>query len=145
MRQSLRKMLLWQGIGLLFYLGGMLLFLLVAVSAFLAPPESSFANLTTGDMAMLVMSVVLLATGRVISRKGGWETDAVMGSVSTIRGQGPNQSKLEELGYQMPPDASNDADVIYEDGEISIRCTECGAKNEQTFDYCNNCSSRLPE
>lgn len=145
MRQSLRKTLLWQGIGLLFYLGGLLLFLLVAVSAFLAPPENSLANVTTGDMAMILMSVVLLATGRVISWKGGGETGAMMGSASTIRGQGPDQSKLEELGYQIPPDASGDADVTYEDGEVYAKCNECGAKNEQTFDYCNNCSSRLPE
>lgn len=145
MRQSLRKTLLWQGIGLLFYLGGMLLFLLVAVSAFLAPPENSLANVTTGDVAMLLISMVLLATGRVISWKGGEETGTIMGSASTIRGQGPEQSKLEELGYQIPPDPSDEANVAYEDGEIYVRCNECGAKNQQTFDYCNNCSGRLPE
>lgn len=147
MRQSLRRTLLWQVVGLLFYLGGLLLFLVVAVSAFLAPPGRSLANLTTGDVALLLVSVVLLVTGRVMSWKGGEKTGTMVGAISTIREQRPDQTKLEELGYQIPPDSSDDTDtsVIYEDGGLYRRCTECGAKNERSFDYCSNCSSRLPE
>lgn len=147
MRQSLRTMMVWQGVGLLFYLAGMLLFLVVAVGVFLAPPENSLANLATGDMALILVSVLLLVFGRVISWKFGGEAGAMMGSVSTIRGRGPDQSKLEELGYQIPPEESSEpeSDVVYEDGEVYTRCPECGARNEREFDYCSNCSSRLPE
>ena len=146
MRQSLRKTLLWQGIGLLFYLAGMGLFLVMAVSVFLAPPQNSLANLTTGDMLLGMVSVGLLVVGRVLSWKFGGETSP-MGAVTTIRGQGPNQSKLEELGYQIPPEDSGNPDsgVMYEDGTVYVQCSECGAKNEQQFEYCNNCSSQLPE
>lgn len=147
MRRSLRKTLLWQGVGLLFYLAGMVLFLVVAVNAFLEPPANSLANVTTGDMAALLVSVLLLVVGRVISWKLGGGTGAMIGSGGTIRSQAPKQSKLEELGYQMPPEESNDAgsNFDYEDGEIYIRCPECGAKNEPEFEYCNNCSSQLPD
>ena len=146
MRQSLRKTLLWQGIGLLFYLAGMGLFLVMAVSVFLAPPQNSLANLTTGDMLLGMVSVGLLVVGRVLSWKFGGETSP-MGAVTRIRGQGADQSKLEELGYQIPPEDSGNPDsgVMYEDGTVYVQCSECGAKNEQQFEYCNNCSSQLPE
>jgi len=144
MRQSLRKMLLWHGVGLLCYLAGMLLFLVVAVDVFLAPPENSLANLTTGDTVILLGSVVLLVTGRIISWKGGGGT-GMMDGVQTIRGQGPDQSKLEELGYRMPHSTSDtaDTDVADEDDAGAIRCSECGTANEPTFRYCSNCSNRL--
>ena len=146
MRQSLRKTLLWQGIGLLFYLAGMGLFLVMAVSVFLAPPQNSLANLTTSDMLLGMVSVGLLIMGRVLSWKFGGET-STMGAVTTIRSQGPNQSKLEELGYQIPPEDSGNPDsgVTSEDGTVYVQCAECGVKNEQQFEYCNNCSSQLPE
>jgi hypothetical protein len=147
MRQSLRKTLLWQAVGLLFYLAGMVLFLLVAVGAFLAPPANSLASLTSGDMVLILVSVSLLVVGRVIGWKFGGGAGTMTGSVGAIRGGGPDQSKLEELGYHVPPEETGepDSDVVYEDGELYARCTECGAKNEQEFDYCSNCSSQLSE
>lgn len=146
MRPSFRKMLLWHGVGLLCYLAGMLLFLVVAVSVFLAPPENSLANLTTGHMAILLGSIVLLVVGRVMSWKGGGGA-GMMGGIQTIREQRPDQSKLEELGYQMPASTSDtpDADGAGEDDAGTITCSECGATNEPTFRYCSNCSARLPE
>lgn len=145
MRQSLRKMLVWQGVGLLCYLAGMLLFLVVAVGVFLAPPEHSLANLTTGDMAVILVSIVLIVTGRLISWMGGGESGTMMEGVRTIRRQDPDQSKLEELGYQMPSDASDGVDTDGMGEESVIKCSECGATNERTFRYCSTCSSRLPE
>jgi hypothetical protein len=146
MRQSLRKTLLWQAVGLLFYLAGMVLFLVVAVEAFLAPPASSFGNVATGELLVLLVSVVLLVTGRVIGWKLGGDT-GVAGTVASVRGRGPEESKLEELGYRMPVEESENSGsgVVYEDGEVYVRCPDCGEPNEREFDYCGNCSSQLPE
>jgi len=150
MRQSFRKTLLWQGVGLLFYLAGMVLFLLVAVNAFLGPSGISFGAVTTTDIVLLLVSAGLLVTGRMIGWKFGGDVGGragAAGTISRIRGQRPKQSKLEELGYHVPPEESDDSasDFVYEDGEMSVRCPECGATNEQGFDYCGNCSSKLPE
>jgi hypothetical protein len=149
MRQSLRKTLLWQGVGLLFYLAGMVLFLAVAVNAFLAPPANSFGAVTTGDIAVLLVSVALLLFGRAISWKLGGDVGGAgaMGTLGRVRDRRPNQSKLEELGYRMPPDESDDrgSDTVYEDGEVYVQCPECGEQNERGFDYCGNCSSELPD
>mgnify|MGYP000586771331 CR=1 FL=1 len=150
MRQSLRKALLWQGVGLLFYLAGMVLFLVVAVNAFLAPPSNSFGSVTSGDIAVLLVSVALLLVGRAISWKLGGDVggDAgAMGTLGRLRDRNPNQSKLEELGYRMPPEDADgrNSDTVSEDGEVYVRCPECGGKNERGFDYCGNCSSKLPE
>jgi len=150
MRQSLRKTLLWQGAGLLFYLAGMVLFLLVAVNTFLGPSGVSFGGVTTVDIVLLLVSTGLIVIGRVIGWKLGGDVGGQTGAAGTlgrIRGQGPKQSKLEELGYQIPPEESDhtESNFVYEDGEMSVRCPECGATNEQGFDYCGNCSSRLPE
>jgi hypothetical protein len=150
MRQSLRKTLLWQGVGLLFYLAGMVLLFLVAVNTFLGPSGVSFGGVTTGDIVLFLVSTGLIVIGRVIGWKLGGDIggDAgAAGTLSRIRGQRPQQSKLEELGYHVPPEEAHDSesDFVYEDGEMSVRCPECGATNEQGFDYCGNCSSRLPE
>lgn len=123
----------------------MLLFLVVAVSVFLAPPANSVENLTTADAAVLLVSMLFLVTEKVISWKGGGAAGTMMGTVGSIRRQGPDQSKLEELGYRMPPDTADEADVTDVDGEDVVTCSECGIQNEQTFSYCENCSSRLPE
>jgi hypothetical protein len=150
MRQSLRKTLLWQGVGLLFYLAGMVLFLAVAVNAFLAPPANSFGTVTTGDIAVLLVSVGLLVLGRAISWKLGGDVGGeagAAGALGRIRGRNPNQSRLEELGYRMPPEESDDSssDTVYEDGEVYVRCPECGEPNERGFDYCGTCSGELPD
>jgi len=149
MRQSLRKTMLWQGVGLLFYLAGMVLFLVVAVDAFLGPGDA-VGPVTTGHVAAMLVSVALLLTGRAISWKLGGDVGgdpAGMGVLGRVGDENPNQSKLEELGYRMPPEDSDDhnSDTIYEDGEVYVRCPECGEKNERGFDYCGNCSGELPD
>jgi len=147
MRQSLRKTLLWQGVALLLYLAGMVLFLVVAVSVFLSPPANSVANLTTGDMVVIGVSLLLIVAGRVIGWKYGGEVNTVGTTIQGIRHQKPEQSTLEELGYQMPPEETDTADstTTYEDGKLYIQCPECGTQNDPQFQYCSNCSSQLPE
>jgi hypothetical protein len=149
MRQSLRKSLLWQGVGLLFYLAGMVLFLVVALDAFLGPGDA-VGPVTTGHVVAMLVGLALLLTGRTISWKLGGDVGGrhgAGGTLGAIRGQNPNQSKLEELGYQMPPEETdhNSSDTVYEDGEVYVRCPECGEPNEHGFDYCGNCSGELPE
>lgn len=149
MRQSFRKMLLWQGVGLLLYLAGMVLFLVVAVDAFLGPGDA-VGPVTTGHVVAVLASVALLLAGRAISWKLGGAVGGdtgVGGTFGAVRDQGPNQSKLEELGYRMPPEDSDGrrSDTVYEDGEVYVRCPECGEPNEPGFDYCGNCSSELPD
>jgi len=149
MRQSLRKSLLWQGVGLLFYLAGMILFLVVAVDAFFGPGDA-VGPVTTGHIVAMLVSLALLLTGRAIGWKLGGDVGGdpgVGGTLGAIRNRNPNQSKLEELGYQMPPEESDDrsSDTVYEDGEVYVRCSECGEKNERGFDYCGNCSGKLPD
>jgi hypothetical protein len=147
MRQSLRKTLLWQGVALLLYLAGMVLFLVVAVNVFLAPPANSVANLTTGDMGVIGMSLLLIVAGRVIGWKYGGEANTVGTTIQGIRHQKPEQSTLEELGYQMPLEETDtgDAAMAYDDGEVCTQCPECGTQNDPQFQYCSNCSSQLPE
>lgn len=146
MRQSLRTALLWQAVGLLFTTTGMLVFLFVAVNVYLAPPANSLENMAAGDIAAIVLSVALLVTGRAVAWKFGGD-DGPLGTIDRIRNPQPEQSRLEELGYRMPPEESTDSDSdhVYEDGELVVRCPECGAKNESGFDYCGECSARLPD
>mgnify|MGYP000141508312 CR=1 FL=1 len=146
MRKSLRKALLWQGVGLLFTTAGMLIFLVVAVNVYLAPPANSLENMAAGDITVIVLSVALLVIGRVVAWKFG-DDSGPLGTIDRIRNPQPEQSRLEELGYRMPPEESpdSDPDTVYEDGELVVRCPECGAKNETGFDYCGDCSARLPD
>ena len=146
MRASLRKALLWQGIGLLFTMAGMLVFLVVGVNVYLSPPANSFENVATGDMALLVVSVALLLTGRVVAWKFGGE-DGPLATIDRVRNPQPEQSRLEELGYRIPPEESADTETehrVDHDGAV-VQCPECDATNEIGFDYCGECSARLPD
>lgn len=144
MRESLRRTLLWQGIGFVLYLGGLILFVIVAQGVFFGPPANAM-TFTGADLAVLLTGLLLIVVGRIVSWKGGEEATTLLGTVAAIREQRPEPSRLEELGYQVPPEGEQGDDMIYEGGEIYIRCDECGAKNEREFDYCANCSSPLPE
>jgi len=148
MRRSFRKALLWQVVGLGLYLLGMLVFLVVALGAYMAPPENSFANFSGGHMAALLVSIALIVSGRVVSYKLGGESTVAGGLSQRIRPE-PKQNKLQELGYKMPPDPSESEsdglDFSYEDGELKTVCGECGAENDPDFKFCGNCSSELPD
>jgi hypothetical protein len=138
---------------MLFYLFGMVLFLAVAVGAFLAPPENSLANMTTGDIAVIFLSVAMLVTGRLINWKYGGETSMLAGA-TVGRGhapgnQDPNQTRLEQLGYHVPPESAaagddgEDGDEDDIEGPVVV-CTECGTRNGTDFRFCRECSSELP-
>lgn len=145
MQKSLWKAFLWQGVGLLFYFAGMLVFLVVAVNVFLSPPANSLENLSDGHVVSLLVSVVLIVVGRLI----GWKFGGDLSLSQMYRGAparpGSDQSRLEQLGYQVRPEASEERPDPPDDGEPALVCRECGAHNEPGYRYCGNCSSELPD
>jgi hypothetical protein len=145
MRKSLRKQLIWQGAALLSYFVGMILFLVVVMRV-VTSPEQSLATLTTGDVTALVVSVFFLGVGGLLSWKSGGTVGSGMGPIQMEPTQGPEQSKLEELGYQMPPDDPDESEPTTRGavGHDDVRCPECGATNDRSFTYCKQCSSELP-
>ncbi|WP_436933982.1 DUF7577 domain-containing protein [Halovenus marina] len=145
MDRPLRNTLLWQVVGTLCYLAGMLLFLFVATSVFLAAPENSIENLTGGDVTLMLVGLFLVVLGSVINRRYGDETGLGTWATGTVRDQRSDQSTLEELGYTIPAEPSNaETARSAELDENTVRCPECGATNEQEFSYCKNCTARLP-
>ncbi|CCQ33333.1 hypothetical protein HLRTI_002596 [Halorhabdus tiamatea SARL4B] len=141
MRESLRSALAWQALALVCYFAGVTLFVLGAVGPFLAPPERSLANLTTVDLLLVVASLVLFATGGTASAKSGWRNSLPAGSPW---GTQPERSSRGEPSYGADREADREPPTAYEDGELYVRCPECGAKNETTYSYCGECSSELP-
>lgn len=142
MRRSTWRLLLWQGLGLLCYVAGMLLFLVVAIGVFLAPPENSLSNLSVDHLPFILASLVLIVLGRVISWKYGG--GSMLGG---FRPDQPETSPLEDLGYRVPSESTDDSDTgfRYEDGEMTIVCPECGTENDPDYTYCRDCSAQLPE
>lgn len=146
MRDSLRKQLVWQGAALLCYFVGMVLFLVVVIGV-VTSPEQSLATLTTGDVSILVVSVLLLGVGGLLRWKSGEIVGSGMGPIQQSLKRGPEQSKLEELGYQIPPEQPEESEPTGDEavGGTDIRCPECGARNDRSYTYCKNCSNPLPE
>lgn len=155
MRSSLWKGFGWQLVGLLFYLTGMVVFLVIAVDVFLSPPEGSIENITSGHLTGIAVSVVLLVVGRTIS----WKYSSGIGGLA-VGGYGfggqpgvedrPDQTVLEEHGYyQSPPDADerSDNEDALERFETATAegtvCEACGTENAEEFDYCRNCAREL--
>lgn len=145
MRRPMLKSLLWQVLGVLFYLGGMLLFLFVAVNVFLSPPENSLENLSSGHVAWILVSLVLLVTGRLISWRFGAERSLSRGIQGSIMGNDRDASRLRNLGYNVPAETSDEQEFTYDDGDVYVVCSRCGTKNEQGYSYCSDCSAELPE
>ena len=143
MRPSMRNALLWQALSLLLTFAGLLISALVIVGVFLGPPENSLSNMSEADITLVVLGVVMLSAGRLI----GWKFGLGIGVVSGFRDQSPEQSRLEQLGYRIPPEAeeTGDSEFAYEDGDLQVICQECGTKNEGGFSYCRDCSAELPE
>lgn len=147
MRRSVLKSVLGQVGGLLFYLAGMVLFLFVMLDVFRSPPTNSIENLSAEHMGPLLLSVILIVTGRAISWKfGGDFTMTAVYHGASLR-SGPQESRLEQLGYNLPPEESENrrSSFGYDDGEVYVVCSECGTRNETGYSYCSNCSAELPE
>jgi uncharacterized protein YacL len=146
MDRSTRTAVLWRIAGFACYAVGLILSVLTVVNAYFAPPASSFANVSLSHIVGLFASLLLIAVGRTISWKYGDEVDAAVESTANPW-QKPQQSRLEELGYHIPPEESEQVDqgYAYEDGEVFVVCRECGEENEPGFEFCGNCTARLPD
>ncbi|WEL16500.1 Zn finger protein [Halorhabdus sp. SVX81] len=140
MRESLRSALAWQALALSCYMAGITLFVLGGVGPFLAPPEGSLANLTTGDIALVAGSVVLFAAGGAASWQSGWRNTL---PAASPWGTQPGGSRGGFPGGDR--EADREPPTVYEDGELYARCPECGAKNDTSYAYCGECSSELPQ
>lgn len=148
------KNLLWQLLGVLCYLAGMLVFLVLIVDIYLSPPTNSIENLSSGHTPYFAVSLLLIVLGRYVSYRFGAEIGlGAMGSGgyhsqphSRSDTQSQAQSVLQKYGYRdsSEPD-TDDMPYEYEDGEVYITCPQCGTRNEQEFDYCENCAAQLPE
>lgn len=139
-------MLMVHAVGLLFYLGGMLLFLSVVVGTFLNTSREATGDELVGSLPILLVSIALIVMGRVISWKYGDERSGLLTWATPMEGE-PEQSKLGQLGYQLPPETDTDEQTPFEyaDGTVRVICTECGEKNSGDFRFCSNCSAELPE
>jgi len=139
MRESLRSALAWQALALGCYMAGVTLFVLGGVGPFLAPPERSLANLTTVDIAFVAGSIVLFAAGGVASWKSGWRNTL---PATSSWGTQPDQSH-GGLPDRNGREADREPTTAYEDGELYLRCPECGATNDTSYSYCGECSTKL--
>lgn len=151
MRPSLRNTIVWQVLGLLAYFLGVVLFLSAAMDLFFRAPGRSIGSMTTGHVLVFALSVVFIVGGRVVSWKLGGEREMspLGGQLNPFGQQAPEQTRLEELGYVMPPEATGEddagSDYAYEDGEVYVVCSECGAKNDGDYRFCHDCSAQLPD
>lgn len=147
MRPSTRRALLWRGIGLLCYLGGLLLFLPVALGVVLGPAAGGVASRPGGALLYLLASVALLVLGRVITWKLGGEGARTTGLPGAPPDSEPEQSTLERLGYRMPPAESDDGGtepaLAREADDPRVVCRNCGAENDPEYGYCRGCSAEL--
>lgn len=162
MRSSMPNGLGPQLLGLLCYFTGLIVFLLIAVDVYLAPPERSLENATAGHMLGIGLSIALLVVGRAI----GWKYGGGVGGLTTggygFGGQPgqpgdrdhPDQTVLEQHGYyQSPPDSEERSEERDERGDLEGRfesvaadgrvCESCGTENAEGFDYCRNCAEEL--
>jgi hypothetical protein len=147
MHPARKRELLWQGVGWCCYLLGLAVFLGVAVTVYLAVPTNSFAGMDTVDLAGLLVGLALIVLGRYVTFTYGGTDGLLAGQIEGARGGHPDQTRLEELGYHIPPEAKDDGPTgyTYENGEVRLVCAECGEPNDSDFDFCRNCSARLGE
>ncbi|MCU4744401.1 zinc ribbon domain-containing protein [Halobacteria archaeon AArc-m2/3/4] len=148
------KNLLWQLLGVLCYLAGMLVFLVLIIDVYLSPPANSIENLSSEHIPFFGVSFLLIVLGRYVSYRFGAEIGfGSMGSGgyhSQPRSQAGDQSQaqsvLAKYGYRDSSDPETDElPYEYEDGDVYITCQNCDTRNEQEFDYCENCAAKLPE
>lgn len=144
MQPAAWKRLLWQLLGLLFYAAGMVIFLVVMIGVYTAPPERSIENLSGVHVPYLLLSLLLVTFGGYVSRRFGARTQSAGGLDRGGPRGDQSQSTLERLGYVVPNDDEEALPYDYEDGVVYVTCAECGTRNEQEYDFCSDCAARLP-
>ncbi|WP_263020186.1 zinc ribbon domain-containing protein [Natronobiforma cellulositropha] len=139
------KTFAWQLLGLLFYLGGMVVFLVVVVNVYIAEPNRSLENLSSAHLPFFGLSVLLIVFGRYIGHRFG-STLAINGYPTNGEGSESHRDRvLREYGYDPSLETREESTVEYEDQTDALVCPNCGERNEPGYDYCGNCASKLRE
>lgn len=151
MRPSRRTKLLGAVASSFLYLLGIVLVLVVAVDLYYAVRVDATAEFTAADAFFLLFGAALIVAARWVGTRYGIGVTAVpdsfTGSIRRARNQPPEPSKLEQLGYRVPPEPTDASErtTAWEDGTLYRVCDECGANNETDYEYCRECSAPLPE
>lgn len=142
MRQSLRRRLLRQGVGLLCYLAGLSLFLLAVAGTALG---GDGVRTRHGGAPRGERPVARGGRGAVTWTAGGGP-DTVIRSVRSERDRDSTESQLRARGYEVASEETERGPrFVTDDGEVRLRCSECGTPNGPAHTYCERCSSRLSE
>ena len=152
MRQSLRDTLLWGTFGALSYVvGGLLLFVAVV-------PVASSEGLDVGALTPLGVALVLASLGCFVLGAFCVRKGSPRGSQSPSRlperfqkGVGSRErSGTDELRKRdlvdrdgLPPQGTDDAGPLSVPDPSTVRCPNCGARNEPEYTFCSHCSGRL--
>lgn len=150
----MRKQLAWLLLGLLFYVGGGVVFL-VAVFSIWGPEGVSEEGFTTVALSLLVLSVLLFVTGGYFMRRGG--SSGVLnayGAMYQFGGTGGQRDEQSWSERQRAQYGAFDRSAIEDDREpeavggeqnddAGVSCPHCGAHNESGFRFCGNCSKKL--
>lgn len=151
MRPSRRTKLLGAVASSFLYLTGLVLVLVVAVDLYFAVSADATAEFTAADAFFLLFGVALILVARWVGTRYGVDVDVfsrtVSDTVGGVRNQPPEPSKLEQLGYRVPPEPTDASDrtTAWEDGTLYRVCGECGANNDTDYEYCRECSAPLPD
>ena len=144
MRQSTRVILRGTASTLLL-VGGFALAFVVAVRGYFAVAGDDLALLGIVDVVAVLSSAGLfVAAHRVAPDTLDWQDVEPSGPIEYTA---PEPSRLEELGYRVPPERgpTPNSTTTYEDGTVYRLCDECGAKNGVDYTYCRECSSELTD
>lgn len=138
---------LWYVLGTCCYLAGLLLFLATFLSVYVAPPENSLSNFAPAHGIGMAGSVALLILGKAIVWKFGTLPLGRSRLLDRVLDRGPDESRLQALGYNVPPEESHEDErgYGYESGTVYLQCPDCGMRNDPEYTYCGNCSSELPD
>ena len=150
----MRRQIGWLVLGLCFYLGGGMVFLVTIFSVW-GPEGVIEEGLTTVAVAMLVLSVLLFVTGGYFMRRGGASGVVnAYGSVYQFGGVGrePDDQSWSERQRglygafdksTLEGEANGERTVEQPAEEPGVSCPHCGAHNETGYRFCGNCSQKL--
>lgn len=149
MRQSLRDTLVWGTLGALSYVvGGLLLFVAVV-------PIASADGLDVGVLTPLAAVLLLASLGCFVLGAFCVRRGSPRGSRSSSqlpdrfqKGVGSNErSRSEDVRRRDLVDQAGQSPG--EEGTLSspdpstVRCPNCGARNDPEYTFCSHCSGRL--
>ena len=151
MRQSLRDTLVWGTFGALSYVvGGLLLF--VAVVPVASGEGLDVGALTPLAAALLLASLGCFVLGAFCVRKGsprGRRPSSELperfqkGVRSDERSRGEDVRRRDLVDQAGQHSDEDDTGPLSRPDPTTVRCPNCGARNERGYTFCSHCSGRL--